>query len=145
MYRDISVKEVVKRVKLDLSKQLHRVCKVDQFYAQPFNKGYFGWCRNSISAMAHAVNYQEFLSLAQAIAKSPKQFNLPDKCSYKDALALCRPRYAQSPYELDMFAKQLADNDMSNLSEQYLKNISNTADTKEVTNSDTQNVVENEK
>ena len=107
-------------------KKLHRVCAVDQFNAQPFNKGSFGWARNTISAMAHAVNYSEFLALAQQIAKTPRQFNLPDKCSFKDAIAYCRPRMCQSPYELDMYAQQLAQNDFDNLNAQYLKNIQNT-------------------
>lgn len=33
---------------------------------------------------------------------------------------------AQSPAELDMFAKQLADNDLDKLNEQYLKNLNTT-------------------
>lgn len=145
MYREFIKKDNVALQKKDFSKQLHRICKVDQFSAQPFNMGNFGWSRNSISAMANATNYQEFLSIAQAIAKSPRQFNLPDKCSYKDALALCRPRNAQSPYELELFAKQLAENDMRNLSEQYMKNIQNTANVREVSDSNVQNTVEDEK
>lgn len=145
MYRSKSnISRVV--TKKDFSKQLHRVCKVDQFNAQPFNKGNFGWSRNSVSAMAHAVNYQEFLSIAQAIASNPRQFNLPDKCSFKDALAMCRPRMCQSPYELDLFAKQLAQNDMDNLNAQYLKNIRTTADNPiENSSSDSKTTVEDEK
>ena len=45
MYRDkFDSKRPI--VKADFSKQLHRVCRVDQFNAQPFNKGNFGWSRN---------------------------------------------------------------------------------------------------
>ena len=117
-YRDfnLSPRKLVKKV---FDKNMHhRICKVDSFMAQPFNRSAFGWSRNSVSAMAAAVNYSEFLAIAQQISKTPAQFNLPDNCSLKDALAICRPRFAQSPYELDLFAKQLADNDMDRLNEQ---------------------------
>ena len=88
MYRDKIIDKEVKVKVVDFSKKLHRVCRVDQFNAQPFNKGDFGWSRNTVSAMAHAANYSEFLALAQQIAKTPKQFNLPKGCSLKDAMAL---------------------------------------------------------
>lgn len=102
-------------------KQLHLVCKVDQFNAQPFNKNQFGWQMNSIAAMAKAVNYSEYLAIAQQIVKQPKQFNLPDGVSLKEALSLCRPRMCQSPAELDLFAEQLANLDMDKMNDAYLK------------------------
>ena len=126
MYRSNNIEKRNLTKKLFGKYDLHRICKVDQFNSQSFNKSEFGWSRNSISAMAKAVNYSEFLALASQIAKTPAKFNLPEKCSLKDALALCRPRMAQSPAELDMFAKQLADNDLDKLNEQYLKNLNTT-------------------
>lgn len=123
MYRD-SIK-VVSFDTINQSKQLHRVCKVDQINAKDFSQNDFGWPSNSISAMSRASSYQEFLMLAQSITKSPKQYNLPDGCSVKDAIALCRPRSCQSPAELELFANQLANMDMAKIDEAYLKALDN--------------------
>lgn len=123
MYRDSS--KVVSFTTVDQSKQLHRVCKVDQLNAKQFMQNDFGWPSNSISAMVRASSYQEFLMLAQNISTSPKQFNLPDGCSVKDAVALCRPRSCQSPAELELYAAQLASMDMEKMDEAYLKALDN--------------------
>ena len=120
MYRDNPrVGSVVVRE----TKNLHRVCKVDQFASKPFNNNDFGWTTNSISAMARATTYQEFLMLAQSISQTPSKYNLPDKCSFKDAMSLCRPRFAQNPCELNDFIEGLAAMDMRKIDEAYLNSL----------------------
>lgn len=123
MYRD-DVK-IVSFDTINQSKQLHRVCKVDQVNSKDFSQNVFGWPSNSISAMARASSYQEFLMLAQSITKIPKQYNLPDGCSVKDAISLCRPRSCQSPAELELYAHQLAAMDIEKMDEAYLKALDN--------------------
>lgn len=141
MYRDD-----INTSKLEVrqTKNLHRVCKVDQFVSKDFNNNVFGWTTNSISAMARAATYQEFLMLAQSISQSPAKYNLPDNCSFKDAISLCRPRFAQNPCELDIFAQQLADMDGRKLDEAYLKALKDVHPDNENTSSN-ETVVENEK
>ena len=94
--------------------------------------------------MARAATYQEFLMLSQSISQSPARYNLPDNCSFKDAISLCRPRFAQNPCELDIFAQQLADMDGRKLDEAYLKALKDVHPDNENTSSN-ETVVENEK
>lgn len=118
MYREKPRERSFKELKFN-TKQNHLVCKVDQFSAKEFNNNDFGWSANTISAMAKAATYSEFMAIAQSISNTPVKYNLPAKCSIKDALALCRPRMAQSPAELDMWAEQLASRDMEKLNDAY--------------------------
>lgn len=141
MYRDNIVTSSIEVRKLQ---SIHRVCKVDQFPSKDFNNNAFGWISNSISAMARASTYQEFLMLAQSISQTPAKYNLPENCSFKDALSLCRPRYSQNPCELDIFAQQLADMDGRKLDEAYLKALKGVHPASEDISSN-ENVVENEK
>lgn len=126
MYHSKSMTKTITKSRLN-KKQLHLVCKVDQFASQPFNKGNFGWPRNTISAMANAVNYNEFLMIASTIAKTPAKYNIPEGTSLKDAIAMCRPRMCQSPAELDLFAEQLASRDMDKLNASYLEALKKSA------------------
>lgn len=127
MYHSKSIEREITNSRLD-KKHMHLACKVDQFASQPFNKGSFGWPRNSVSAMAHAATYNEFLMIAQSLSKNPAKYNIPDGTSLKDALAMTRPRMCQSPAELDLFAQQLADRDMDKLNEAYLVALRKSAD-----------------
>lgn len=120
MYREKLCERKFSELKFN-NKQNHLVCKVDQFSAKEFNNNDFGWSANTISAMAKAATYSEFMAIAQSISNTPAKYNLPAKCSLKDALSLCRPRMAQSPAELDMWAEQLATRDMEKLNDAYEK------------------------
>lgn len=127
MYHSKSIEREISNSRLD-KKHMHLACKVDQFASQPFNKGSFGWPRNSVSAMAHAATYSEFLMIAQSLSKNPAKYNIPDGTSLKDAIAMTRPRMCQSPAELDLFAQQLADRDMAKMNEAYLVALRKSAD-----------------
>lgn len=120
MYRTIMPSRKFEKRDIDKS-QLHRVCKVDQFQAKDFNKNDFGWSSNSIAAMAKAATYSQFMAIAQQISQTPAKFNLPKSATVKDAIALCQPRMAQSPAELDMWAQSLASRDMEKLNDAYEK------------------------
>lgn len=121
MYRTINKIGRTRQSSIDPQKILHRLCQIDQFATQSFNLSDFGFPRNSIAAMAHAQSYEEYKAIASMLQQSPKEFNVPKGTKFEDAIRLVRPRSCQSPAELEIFAREIANLDMEKANDAYLK------------------------
>lgn len=77
---------------------------IDQFDAQSFNLNDAGWPRNDIAQMARAQSKAEFDAIMQRLAVLDSQpSNIPNGMTDAQVYDTCRPRYSQSPLELEQF------------------------------------------
>lgn len=97
------------------------VAVVDQLPAQDFNVNECGWLRNDISALSRAQSKQEYEMIAQRLKENQVLYDVKDGTKIKDAVRMIRPRFAQTPYELENFASAVANGDVVALNEKVVK------------------------
>lgn len=97
------------------------VAVVDQLPAQDFNVNECGWLRNDISALSRAQTKQEYEMIAQRLKENQAVYDVKDGTKIKDAVRMIRPRFAQTPYELENFASAVANGDVAALKEKVAK------------------------
>ena len=96
---------------------------IDQFDAQPFNLNDAGWPRNDISQMARAQSKAEFDAIMQRLSVCDSlPSNIPKGMSDAQVYDTCRPRYSQSPLELEQFIEFSNGSVTKYLEERYSKN-----------------------
>lgn len=88
-----------------------RLAAVDQFGVQPFQLNDGGWPRNTISCLARCQTLEQYKLIAQRLVQMPVITDKNSKVPIKDRFALIRPRYAQTPTEMEALAQTLAEYD----------------------------------
>lgn len=94
---------------------------IDQFDAQEFNQNDAGWIRNDISQLARATSQAQYDAIMQRLVELKQQGGISDDMSVEDAISQIKPRYAQSPNEIEQFIAYTNAGVMSKLSEAYEK------------------------
>lgn len=101
---------------------------VDQYDSQDFNLNDAGWVRNDISQLARAQSKAEFDMIMSRLTEVKSNGGLPDDISIDDAIKSIRPRWCQSPNELEMFAEWTNPDVMAKLDEAYQKSVKSPVD-----------------
>lgn len=128
MFRNFENSVFVYGQKSALKKPSYGVVPVDQYDSQEFNLNDAGWVRNDISQLARAQSKAEFDMLLSRLVEIKNSGGLPDDMSVDDAINSIRPRWCQSPAELELFAEWTNSDIMSKLDEAYRKAVNTSAD-----------------
>lgn len=97
------------------------VRSIDQFDAQSFNQNDAGWLRNDISQLARATSQSQYDAIMRRLVELKQSGGLPDDLSKEDAIAMIKPRWAQSPNELEEFMAMTNDDFMARMTKAYEK------------------------
>lgn len=96
------------------------VC-IDQFSGQDFNLNDAGWIRNDLSAAVRAQSLTEYQAIVNRLVEIKQQGGIPDDMPLDQAISQIKPRWAQSPNELEIFMQMTNDGAMSRLQDAYDK------------------------
>lgn len=100
------------------------VCVIDQFDAQPFNNNDAGWIRNDISQLARATSQSQYDALMRRLVEIKAEGGIKEGTSVEEAISQIKPRYAQSPNEIEQFIQMTNGDVMKKLDEAYQKSLS---------------------
>ena len=92
---------------------------IDNFDSQDFNLNDAGWVRNDISALARAQSKAEFDMIMSRLQVLPDKPGIGDDVSIEDAFKQIRPRWCQSPNELELWAQMTNGDVMDKLDAAY--------------------------
>lgn len=98
------------------------VC-IDQFDCQEFNENEAGWIRNDLSALARSTSQAQYDSIMKRLVEIKQQGGIPEGTPLKDAVAMIKPRWAQSPNEIEQFIEMSNGDVMARLNEAYEKSL----------------------
>ena len=101
----------------------HSMIPIDQYDAQDFNLNDAGWVRNDISQLARAQSKAEFDMIMARLQVLKESKSIPDDISIDEAIASIRPRWCQSPNELEVWAEMTNGEVMSKLDDAYIKSV----------------------
>lgn len=87
----------------DKEKDVSLICVVDQFAGADFNLNDCGWIRNDLSSLARAQSQSEYNMILQRLTQIKQTGGIPDDMPLEDAIRNVKPRWAQSPNELETF------------------------------------------
>ena len=96
---------------------------VEQFDAADFNRNDNGFIRNDIAQLARATSESEYQAMLKKLVVLKNEGGIPDGMKLSDAVQLIKPRYCQTPAELERFASDVARLDMEKLDDAYRKSI----------------------
>lgn len=99
------------------------VCVIDQFDAQPFNNNEAGWIRNDISQLARATSQSQYDALMRRLVEIKAEGGIKEGTSVEEAISQIKPRYAQSPNEIEQFIQMTNGDVMKKLDEAYQKSL----------------------
>lgn len=99
---------------------------IDNFDSQDFNLNDAGWVRNDISALARAQSKAEFDAIMARLQVQPDKPGIGDDVSLEDAFKQIRPRWCQSPNELELWAQMTNGDVMEKLDAAYRKSLEDT-------------------
>lgn len=99
---------------------------IDQFDAKDFNINEAGYIRNDISQLARAQSKSEYDAIMSRLVQLKNQGGLPDGTSNEDAIAMIKPRWAQSPNEIEQFIQMTNGNVMEKVNAAYEKALKDT-------------------
>ena len=111
----ICVPEIVQETCLEVA--------IEQFDAADFNRNDNGFIRNDIAQLARATSESEYQAMLKKLVVLKNDGGIPDGMKLSDAVQLIKPRYCQTPAELERFASDVARLDMEKLDEAYRKSI----------------------
>lgn len=94
---------------------------IDQFDAKEFNQNDAGWIRNDISQLSRATSQAQYDAIMKRLVELQQQGGIPADMSIEDAISQIKPRYAQSPNEIEQFIAYTNSGVMSKLTEAYNK------------------------
>lgn len=97
------------------------IIPVDNFDCKDFNRNDAGWPRNDISQLARAQSQSEYDSILRRLVELKNTQTLPADMKVKDAISLIKPRYVQSPNEIDQFVSNLDSDTIASLELVYGK------------------------
>lgn len=117
------VSSIVKSDNPDFLKSVSIV--IDQYDSKEFNLNDAGWPRNDISQLARAQSKSEYDSIMARLAvRDSGKSNIVAGMTDEQIYDSVRPRYAQSPLELAMFAEYSNGSVSDYLISQYGKKVS---------------------
>lgn len=96
---------------------------IDNYDSQEFNINDNGWIRNDISQLARAQSKAEFDAIMSRLNVVNQGKGFPADISLEDAIASIKPRWCQSPNEIEQFAAYTNPDVMAKLNEAYEKSI----------------------
>lgn len=107
-------------LKVEKSQFNSRVAGVDQFDGQDFNINDCGFIRNDLCQLMRAQSQAEYDMKLKTLTEIPSS-SIPDDVTTEDVISMIKPKYAQSPAELAIFAESLAQRDMVKYHDAYEK------------------------
>lgn len=111
-----TIRQSVSSVK-DSPKEFVRV--VDQFDSQDFNENEAGWIRNDISQLARATSQSQYESIMRRLVELKQEGGIKDGTTVEEAISQIKPRYAQSPNEIEQFIALTNGNVMDKVNAAY--------------------------
>lgn len=87
----------------DMEKDVSLICVVDQFAGADFNLNDCGWIRNDLSSLARAQSQSEYNMIIQRLTEIEQTGGIPKDVSLEEAIRFIKPRWAQSPNEIETF------------------------------------------
>lgn len=96
---------------------------IDNFDSQDFNLNDAGWVRNDISALSRSQSKSEFDAIMARLRIQPDKPGIGDGVSLEDAFKQIRPRWCQSPNELELWAQMTNGDVMEKLDAAYRKSL----------------------
>lgn len=88
---------------VDLTPSAGAKVPIDNFDGQDFNLNEAGWVRNDISQIARAQSLQEYNLIMSRLQVIYESKSLPEGMTVEQALKTIRPRFCQSPNELQQW------------------------------------------
>ena len=76
---------------------------IDSFDSQDFNLNDAGWVRNDISQLARAQSLQEYNLIMARLQVLKASNSLPEDMTVEQAFKTIRPRFCQSPNEIEQW------------------------------------------
>lgn len=101
----------------DSPKEFVRV--VDQFDAQDFNENEAGWIRNDISQLARATSQSQYDAIMRRLVELKQEGGIKEGTTVEEAISQIKPRYAQSPNEIEQFIAFTNSNVMDKVNAAY--------------------------
>lgn len=101
----------------DSPKEFVRV--VDQFDAQDFNENEAGWIRNDISQLVRATSQSQYDAIMRRLVELKQEGGIKEGTTVEEAISQIKPRYAQSPNEIEQFIALTNGNVMDKVNEAY--------------------------
>lgn len=102
---------------VDSPKEFVRV--VDQFDAQDFNENEAGWIRNDISQLARATSQSQYDAIMRRLVELKQEGGIKEGTTVDEAISQIKPRYAQSPNEIEHFIALTNGNVMDKVNAAY--------------------------
>lgn len=96
---------------------------IDQFDAQDFNQNEAGWIRNSISELQRAQSKSEYDSIMARLVEIKSEGGIPEGTTIEQAISQIKPRWAQSPNEIEQFVAMTNGDVMERINDAYQKAI----------------------
>lgn len=94
---------------------------VDDFDSKDFNLNDCGWPRNDISQLARATSQSQYDSIAKRLVEMASEGNIKPGTSMEDAISMIKPRYAQSPNEIENYLQMTNSVVMKQMDAAYQK------------------------
>lgn len=94
---------------------------IDTFDKQPFNLNDNGFIRNDISQLARAQSKSQYEAYMDRLVQLKQEGNIKEGTTVDEAIAMVKPRYAQSYNEIADFIEYTNGNVMAKLDEAYKK------------------------
>lgn len=99
------------------------VVVIDQFDSQDFNLNESGWIRNSISELQRCTSKSQYDAIMAKLVEIKSDGGIPEGMSVQDAISQIKPRWAQSPNEIEQFIAMTNGDVMTKLNEAYEKSV----------------------
>lgn len=112
-------KEISSEYFVMLDERKEFACVVDQFDQQDFNLNEAGYPRNSISQLARAQSQSEYDSIMRRLVEIKSDGGIKEGTTVEDAISQIKPRYVQSPNEIEQFIQFTNGDYMSKVNEAY--------------------------
>lgn len=94
---------------------------VDQFDAQDFNLNEAGHIRNSISELARAQSKSEYDSIMARLVELQNDSGIKEGTTIEQAISQIKPRWAQSPNEIEQYLQMTNGDVMKRIDDAYQK------------------------
>lgn len=99
------------------------LCPIDQFDSKDFNLNDAGWIRNDISQLARATSQSQYDAIMRRLVELKQEGGIPEGTKVEDAISMIKPRFAQSPNEIEDFIKMTNGDFTARLDEAYRKSL----------------------
>lgn len=122
MFRNLNLKAINDSARYaEVKNHKVRSIPVDSYDVKEFNLNDAGWPRNDISQLARAQSQSEYDSILRRLVELKNTQTLPSDMKVKDAINLIKPRYVQSPNEINDFVNSLGSDTIASLELVYGK------------------------